>query len=263
MQTLNNFFKESENVQKSILDDMHNNQKLSLKDMADQLNTYPNRVRRLAMKLEVPLRDKSAAQSNALSTGKLKHPTEGRERTEAEKKKIGAKIYDYWDKLTDAEMEERAKISRDNWEKLTEDEKQEFWKKASQARLKTSKDGSKLERIIQTFLAQNYTVEVHRELMLLNNRFHIDILLPELKTAIEIDGPTHFKAIWGNKDLEKVKLADNNKDGLLLNAGFSIIRVQQRKNLTKKLVNQISNKLTETLSKIDVNKPSKFVIGEI
>lgn len=263
MKDFSTFFKEKPEVQASIIDHLHNSEMLSIGDIADKLATYPNKIRRMAKKLEVDLRDKSQAQSNALATGKLKHPTKGRERTELEKKKIGDKIYDYWAGLSEEEMEERAEISRENWEKLTEIQKQDFHKKANQARLKTSKEGSKLESAIESILSAKFRTEKHRELLLHNDRLHIDILLPEIKTAIEIDGPTHFKSIYGDKNLERVKNTDNAKDGLLLNAGFSVVRIQQTRNLSKKLINEIKEELFQILEKIDVKTPTKFVIGDL
>ena len=52
-------------------------------DLAKELGTYPNKISRALKALGVPMRDKSSAQSAALSSGRHKHPTKGKKRSEA------------------------------------------------------------------------------------------------------------------------------------------------------------------------------------
>ena len=56
--------------------------------ISEKLGTYPNKVRRALKFLGVDLKSKSEAQSNALKSGRHKHPTKGRKRTEEERIKI-------------------------------------------------------------------------------------------------------------------------------------------------------------------------------
>ncbi len=65
-------------------------------EIAEQLNTYPNKVRRLLVKAGVELRNKSTAQSNAITTGRHKHPTKGTTRSEEDKIKISDGMYNHW-----------------------------------------------------------------------------------------------------------------------------------------------------------------------
>ena len=65
----------NEQQKKDILFKMYLEQRLSLAEIAKQLNTYSNRLRRDAIKFEIKLRDKSKAQKNALKSGRPKHPT--------------------------------------------------------------------------------------------------------------------------------------------------------------------------------------------
>ena len=46
--------------------------------ISEKLGTYPNKVRRALKFLGVDLKSKSEAQSNALKSGRHKHPTKGR-----------------------------------------------------------------------------------------------------------------------------------------------------------------------------------------
>ena len=57
----------------------------SFREIAKDLNTYPNRILRDAKKFNIPIKSKSQAQKNALKSGKHKHPTKGRVRSEQEK----------------------------------------------------------------------------------------------------------------------------------------------------------------------------------
>ncbi len=125
----------------------------------------------------------------------------------------------------------------------------------------------RLEKIIlSTLIDKGYLVEFHKEHLLLNERVHLDLWLPKLRTAIEIDGPTHFSPIWGEDNLKKTQKTDNTKDGLLLNSGFCIIRLRQKKNLSKTYVANLISDLTKILESIAIDFPEpgqrKITIGE-
>jgi len=47
-------------------------------EIAEQLEVYPNMVRRALQSHKFPIRSKSEAQSVALKTGRHKHPTKGK-----------------------------------------------------------------------------------------------------------------------------------------------------------------------------------------
>jgi transposase-like protein len=60
----------------------------STHDIARSLDTYPNLVRRALIEQGIPLRDRAAAQREALRSGRHPHPTRGRERTGEERARI-------------------------------------------------------------------------------------------------------------------------------------------------------------------------------
>ena len=267
MNNLHDFFSKPLDEQKDIIQSLHWEQLKSISEIAELLGTYNNKIRRWAAKNDFNLRDKSDAQKVALQTNKTKHPTKGKKRTEAEKAKIGSTMAANWENLSDEERERRAQISKENWENRPEYEKAEMYEKATKARLATAKEGSKLEKyVVAALLKAGYKVEFHKEHALINENVHLDILLPELKTAIEIDGPTHFLPIWGEEHLKKTQATDNTKDGLLLGSGFCIIRLQQRKNLSKTYVSKLISDLFEILNKIQNKFPKpgerRIIIGE-
>ena len=89
------------------------NQK-SFGDIAKLGNTYANKIRRDAIKFKINIRNKSEAQKNALKTGKTSHPTQGKERYQNTKEKIGMKVLQYWENMSDKELQQRKKIAKIN-----------------------------------------------------------------------------------------------------------------------------------------------------
>ena len=76
-------------------------------DLAKELGTYPNKISRALKALGVPMRDKSSAQSAALSSGRHKHPTKGKKRSEATKIKISDGMHTDWKEMDSEERERR------------------------------------------------------------------------------------------------------------------------------------------------------------
>lgn len=57
-------------------------------EIAAELDTYPNLVRRALHHHGIELRDKHQAQAEALASGRHAHPTQGRTRSEEERRAI-------------------------------------------------------------------------------------------------------------------------------------------------------------------------------
>jgi len=207
----------------------------SFVQLADETGTYPNRLRRDAVKFKLPLRDKSAAQSVALKSGRSQHPTKGTERPSDVKVKISEKRAEAWGKLSKADKKEVSERAKKQWNDMTAAEKDLFRKKAAKAVRNAAIEGSKLEKhMVATLKNAGHYVEFHKEHVLLNERLQLDIFLPRIGIAIEVDGPSHFKPIWGNKVLQKNKRADSEKNGLLISRGIKVIRVIQDGPLSEK-----------------------------
>ncbi len=233
---------------KDILTKLYIKQKMSLGDIATECNTYSNQIRRDAKKFSIPMRDKSEAQKNALSTGKHKHPTKGTQRAESTKDKIGVGVMDSWSNLSEADLNRRKEKSRINWENLTQDDRDNILKSANMAARESSKTGSKLEKFILTqLLKDGYRVDFHKEQMLSNTKLQVDLFLPTINLAIEIDGPSHFSPIWGQDALAKNQKYDEKKNGLLIGKGLSLIRIKQTKDFSKTRANIIYTKLLNLL----------------
>jgi hypothetical protein len=254
-------------LQKAVLHECHNVAGLTTAQIGERYGTYANKVRRHASKIGFQFRNRSEAQALALSSGRIEHPTAGRQRTEEEKIKIGQSVSDKWSDISDEERERRSEVAKENWNNRPQDQIDDMHRKATKKRLEVAKDGSKLEHfVVSELLNRGFQVEFHKEQSLLNEKVHLDIWLPKLNTAVEIDGPTHFEPIWGEEHLKKTQKTDNMKDGLLLNAGCCIIRLRQKKNLSKTYGLRLVSDLVEILNKIGNKFPElgerRIVLGD-
>lgn len=226
--------------------------KMSFASIAEKYGTYSNKIRRDAKKFNIPIRDKSEAQKNALETGIHQHPTKGKKRQDDVKEKIGKGVMLSWEKLSDQEIEARKLKSKQNWDNLGIDLQNNILKKANDAVRVASKQGSKLEKyLLNKLIKDGFKVEFHKEQVLSNTKLQIDLFLPSINTAIEVDGPSHFEPVWGQQSLAKNKTYDSKKEGLILGKGWKLIRIQQKKDFSKTRADLIYQKL---LSSIDTIK---------
>lgn len=221
-------------------------------EIAQALNTYANKVRRLLIKAGIELRDHSKAQSLALTSGRTDHPTKGKKRSEATKRAIGEKVYAHWQNKSEEEKEKWVENCRAKWESLSSGQKQHIYKLAGEGIRRAAKEGSSLEKFLNKFLTERgFDVIFHKKGLIPADKLEVDIFLPALKTIIEIDGPTHFLPIWGEDKLRQVMSADAHKSGLLLAEGYVIVRV-------KYIVKKLSNK-----RKIDLGEKVAALLADI
>ena len=224
--------------------------------IAEELNTYPNKVRRVLKKNGIELRSSCDAQKNALKKGRASHPTKGHRMSEATRQKISESQGQVWDSLNKKEKEYRSKIGKKAWEEKTEEEKQAFITQAHEAIRKSSRVGSKLEHFLLSELSTRKTrVEFHKEQWLQNQNLQVDLYLPEYRAVIEVDGPSHFKPVWGQENLEKNIKADQQKTGLVLSSGLVMIRIKQDQSLTQRFMRNTLENLLSLLEKIHKDFP--------
>jgi very-short-patch-repair endonuclease len=262
-----NYDKLTESAKKTLLVKEYEDNKKSFKDIANEYGTYPNKVRRDAIKLKIKIRDKSEAQKNVLALGKAEHPTQGKERSESIKKKIGQSVMEAWDNLDNDELENRKKKARDNWNKLPEDIKENILQEANNAVRKASRVGSKLEHhLLNSLVNDGFKVDFHKEQNLLNTKLQIDLFLPKMNVAIEVDGVSHFEPVWGEDSLKRNKKYDNKKTGLILGKGMVLIRVLQKKDYSKSRGDCMYQELKAVLEKIKNKFPEPdnriIIIGD-
>ena len=245
------------NKHKEFIIDQYTNHKKSTYEIAQDLKTYPNKIRRALNALGVELRDKSKAQTVAIQSGRHEHPTKGKKRTEAERVAISNGMATYWDEMEDTERERRSKISKKQWEGMYEEEKANLRKLAAEAVRKASKEGSKIEKFIYEGLTKaGWDVIFHKRGLIANDKMEVDLFVPSLKTAIEIDGPAHFLPIWGEENLQRHIRSDAQKAGLLINRGFVVLRVKNIiRNLSQKNMREALSVIVAQLLEIEKNFP--------
>lgn len=242
----------SDSEKKKFIITEYEDNKRSFKDIADDLGTYANKIRRDATKYDIKIRDKSEAQKNALDSGKISHPTKGTKRSSETKKKIGLSVLQSWEELSDDELEQRKIKARENWNKLSDDQKQNILREANNAVRQSSKTGSKLELFLLDGLLKNgHFVEFHKEQSLLNTKLQIDLFLPKHNIAIEVDGPSHFEPVWGSDVLSRNQKYDDKKSGLILGKGLFLIRVKQSRDFSNARANIILDDLLSEITNIE------------
>lgn len=233
--------------------------KYSIGVIAQQYNTYPNKIRRLLIKQGTTLRDKSTAQKVALKAGRSEHPTEGKPRPDGVKVKISESVFSHWKDLSDQEYQKRVEKSREQWYNMSETEREALHKAATAAVREASKSGSKIEHFLNEELTKaGYSVLFHKKGLIANSDLEVDLFLPSINTAIEVDGPTHFLPIWGEEKLQKHIKSDADKAGLLLSSGFCIIRIKHlAKNVSAKYKRDLLKIILEKIKEIDQKFPDK------
>lgn len=253
----------SDQEKQTLIHNLYVNENKSFAEIASILDTYPNKIRRDAVKFDIKPRNKAEAQKLALSLGKTSHPTQGKQRTLEEKAKIGEGVYKSWSDMPEQVKEQRKKNCLKQWNSLDDNHKKNMIQKANSAVREASKKGSKLERFfLQKLLADNYKVDFHKEQTLVNTKLQIDLFLPTMNIAIEIDGPSHFDPIWGQDALSKNKKYDSKKTGLILGKGWSLIRVKQTKDFSPTYAQKLYEKTLDCLKNGKNIKNKEIIIEE-
>ena len=233
--------------------ELYNKKDKSTYEIAKALDTYPNKVRRTLKKHGYELKDKSSAQKTALASGRSSHPTKGKQRSHSEKIKISSSLVGYWDEMSEKEKKKRSKMAKKNWKNMSSEQKEKMRSKGIAAIQLAATQGSKLEQFLQKRLqSAGFSVRMH-ELIIPAENLEIDLYIKELKTIIEVDGPSHFYPIWGEEKLQKQINADLRKSGALLSKGYVVIRIKSegQESLSKKeeLINRVLNQLNEIKKK--------------
>jgi len=233
------------------------NQK-SFSAIAKQVGTYANKIRRDAKRLGVVSRDRSQAAKIALEFGRSIHPTKNKKMTNEVKNKISESQGKVWDSLSEEGREKRSEIGRRSWENKTEKEKRYTIQKGADAIREAARTGSRLEKfLLYELTKKKFEVQFHKEHLLKNQKLQIDLFIPKLRVAIEIDGPSHFKPVWGEENLERNKRSDRQKTGLILGQGFVLIRIKQDKRISQRYFRGVVDSLVVELEKIKKSFPQE------
>jgi very-short-patch-repair endonuclease len=222
----------SEDFHQYLIDNYTNGDK-SIPEIAEEYGTYSNYIYRVMRKLGIPRKTRSEAQHNVLKSGKSPHPTKGTERAPEVKRKIGRKVYEKNLEISEEERQRRIEKNREIWLNIPEEVRKQYTKKSHDAMRKGGKRGSKLERdVIAALLGNKFKIQAHHKLNFADSEMTVDIFLPVEGVIIEIDGPIHFEALFGQSNLDRQIEKDLWKNEQLLLEGYSVIRVQNPKGYT-------------------------------
>jgi very-short-patch-repair endonuclease len=226
--------------------------------IAKELDTYPKKIERILKKNGIKLRSKSEAQALAIKSGRAKHPTEGKERSAEQKLKISEGKAKHWQSMSKEDRDAVSKAAKDRWDNIPPEKLREMRESAGRALRLTTVEGSKAEKSLKKNLeTEGFDVVLHKK-NLIQGKYEIDLFLPEIKTIIEIDGPQHFKPIFGEVKLQKTIKQDAVKNGLLVAAGYCVIRVKYMcKHLSQSVERKLWSLVSEEVGKIKEKFPPK------
>jgi len=235
-------------------------------EIAEALGTYSTRVLRAMKYLGIEKRSSAEAQKAALSSGRSSHPTKGKSISESHRKNIGKSRSEAYKKMTPEDKLKMIQMGKDTWAALPDSKKAEIRQLALESIRESSKKGSKTERhILNGLQKEGYAVEFHKTNLIPGSKLEVDMFIPEARTALEIDGPSHFLPLWGEEKLIKQQNADNIKQGILISAGYSILRIKQMdKSISLTNMNNLLDIVLSTLKTLQSKKKnSKNTLIEI
>jgi very-short-patch-repair endonuclease len=248
----------SNQEKKKTIENYYIKQNKSFDEIAEIYSTYPNKLRRDAKKFNIPIRSKSEAQKNALKKGRTTHPTKGKERSEETKQKIGMSVLQNWQGMSEQKLQSIKQKQRTIWNNKSKEEKENLKQAANNAIRESSKLGSKLEKfLLSGLLKNNIDTRFHYEQTLVNTRLQIDLYVPTINLAIEVDGPSHFDAVWGEDALSKTKTYDDKKQGLIIGKGMTLLRIKQRMDFSISRSKLILDKLLVLINELSNNSDNE------
>ena len=235
---------------------MYVDEKLNATDIAKKYNTDPNKILRALKYLKIEIRSKSEIQSELLSSGKVTHPTKGKTLTDETKEKISRSSHEKWLEKSDEEKERFRQEKKLAWQNRTDAEKNNFESKSVAAIIKAAREGSKAEKKIMEMLQEAGYNPLHHHKPLAKEKLEVDILLPDNRVAIEIDGLSHYSPIWGDANFSRVVKADTEKNGILILNGFCVIRIKNTVNtVTQFMYTETCKTLIDILKSIEIKFP--------
>ncbi len=218
--------------------------------LAKQLNTYSNKIYR-ALKFHcLERKTKAEAQRNALASGNVKHPTEGRERTKEEKRAIGQSMHKVWTGQSEEQLKNRVDKARKNWYNIPEALRKSWLKKSYVKLREAAVHGSKFEKyLITALLSNHYKVQSHKKFLFDDGETSVDIYLPVEGIVIECNGVFHYNPVFGEETLTKRIQTDMLKIESLLANGYTIITLSYNKT-SKTVMENFTNKFLPKLKEI-------------
>lgn len=209
-----------------------------------------------AHKLGIKSRDSSEATLNAMKTGRFKHPTKGKKMSDEFRRNVSRAVAKRWEEMSDEQRQKHIERCRQLWHEKTPEEKEEFFRRSRDAVLRAAREGSKMEKYLyQVLTREGFKVDQHKKHILLDREFHIDLFVRDCRTIIELDGPTHYQPVFGEKELLRTQATDAQKTGLALDAGLVVIRVKITNNTSRIYMERVADAVLHHLRRIKESFP--------
>ena len=238
---------------------LYTEDKKSIREIAEMFNTYPLRINRILKKSGVHLRDRSESGKLAIQNGRLNPPMLGKKRTSEEIANISKKVSEAW-RRRDKEDRERAKDeARERWNAIPEETRKEYQTMAAKALRRAADEGSKMEKYIYEALTKaGVNVIMHMKGVVPGHDYEVDLFIPGVNLAVEIDGLQHISPIYGNRDLTKTQQFDQVKNGALIAKGIRVLRIKNYVNHNSMAVNnKVVNEILKVVKNIEAGQYKK------
>lgn len=215
---------------------MRCNKNMSMTDIARAFDVHVETVRRVLVRAGVHTSEKR------LSPEELAHGV---------RQSPPAKILAS-EKMSDTKVEKKFRnleIKEKKWYEKTPEQHAAFEAKRLQKLREAIVLGSKLERYLCGKL-----MTVYQEVIAKAKNFipgtacHVDILLPNEKIAIEVDGLMHYHDFFNDNDLRAER--DQKKNQTLMNAGYYVVRLINEKEFAIWYGELMAQRLFEGLAEI-------------
>jgi len=247
---------------KRLIKRLYQKEQKSWDTIAQACNCSRTKIRKLARKFNIAGRSRTEAQHIALNI--YGHPRQGATTSLATKTKISESMGEHWDQLSEEDKTKKSQVSKDLWANRDPAENKRIQTAGAMSFHKASINGSKLERYLSFELNKlGHQVELHKEHHLKNKALQIDIFLPTIGVAIEVDGPTHFEPIFGQDKLERIQKSDRQKTGLILSCGYHFIRIAHVKKLSYRFQRDTLNKIVNILYMIQNGNKQNIKLFEV
>lgn len=209
---------------------LYTEDKLSIREINKITGMSTYKIRQTLISAGIQPRTKSEAQKVALTEGRSLHPTQGKTLDEKTKAAIGVAMVNFHNNKSDSQRTKEKKTKQKLWQSRDKKELDLMRDKGLDKTRNAAKSGSTLERFIcMKLIEADIPFMFHHKSPFGSTNLEVDIMLKNRKTAIEVDGPSHFFPVWGEEKLKETKDFDFQKNGLLLGLGYTIIRVQHKK----------------------------------
>ena len=132
--------------------------------IAKELGTYAKKIERILVKNGIERRSRSEGQKLALKSGRSKHPTEGKVRSDQEKEKISVGREAAWSEMSPKARLEFRENCKERWANRSPELIEHMHREAGVALRKTLTEGSKCERFLKQKLEEEgYEVAMHKK----------------------------------------------------------------------------------------------------